>query len=184
MTAKLLEPIAEAGAYSFLYLHLQPQASIADVWAITPERVAYALGLAIFIGFYGGKIWKDFLSSKSKSARDYEDIQQIKASLSNIERQLAAHKSDIDKDLISRRALVDKEVTVLTLGVSALERRASMIESRHNRLRDQFNRLSGCLAPVLKDMDVDLTRMDVTARLMSTTDISNDDIDSDTSGSS
>lgn len=175
MTSKLLEPVAEASAYSFLYFHLQPSALSYDTWAITPERVAYALGLAIFIGFYGGKIWKDFLSSKSKSARDYEDIREIKTSLANIERRLDSHRSDIEKDLISRRAIVDKEVTVLTMGVAALERRSAMIETRHSRMRDRFNRLVGCLAPILKDMDVDLTRMDVAGRLMSTVEADDGD---------
>ena len=175
MPYRLLEPIAEAGALSWLYLHLQPATASIALPDPTPERIAYILGLALFAGFYGGKIYKDFLSTKSKAITDYQDIREIKASLSAIERQLEHNRSDIEKDLIARRAMVDKEITVLNLGVAALERRAAMIESRHNRLRDAFNRLTGSLAPVLKDMDVDLSRIDIVSRLIGTAhDLPND----------
>ena len=169
MPHRLLEPLAEAGALSYLYLHMQQPAvaglSIPDP---TPERIAYVLGLALFAGFYGGKIYKDFLSTKSKAVTDYQDIREIKQSLAAIERQLDHNKSDVEKDLILRRALVDKEITVLTLGVAALERRAAMSESRHNKLRDAFNRLTGLVSPILKDADLDLTRSDVVSKIIGT----------------
>ena len=177
MPIRLLEPIAEVGALSYLYLHLhlQPAAAGLSLPDPTPERIAYVLGLALFAGFYGGKIYKDFLGTKSKAITDYQDIREIKASLSAIERQLEHNRSDIEKDLIARRAMVDKEITVLNLGGAAWERRAAMIESRHNRLRDAFSRLTGSLAPVLKDMDVDLSRIDIVSRLIGTAhDLPND----------
>ena len=100
---------------------------------------------------------------------DYQDIKEIKASLASIEKQLDHNRSEIEKDLILRRAKVDHEVTVLTLGVAALERRSAMCESRHNRLRDQFYQFTGALSPVLKDMDVDLTRLWGAGKAMAST---------------
>ncbi len=169
MPYRLLEPIAEVGALSYLYLHLHLQPATASIALPdpTPERIAYVLGLALFAGFYGGKIYKDFLSTKSKAANDYQDIKEIKDSLAKIAQQLDHNRSDIEKDLILRRAMVDKEITVLNLGVAALERRAAMVESRHNKLRDAFNRLTGSLAPILKDMDIDLTRLDLAGKIIS-----------------
>ena len=166
MPYRLLEPIAEAGALSWLYLHLQPATASIALPDPTPERIAYILGLALFAGFYGGKIYKDFLSTKSKAANDYQDIKEIKQSLSKITWQLEHNRSDIEKDLIVRRAVVDKEITILTLGVSALERRAAMSESRHNRLRDAFNRLVGLAAPILKDADLDMSRVDTVSKII------------------
>ena len=105
-----------------------------------------------------------------------KDIKEIKESLAKIAQQLDHNRSDIEKDLILRRAMVDKEITVLNLGVAALERRAAMGESRHNKLRDAFNRLTGSLSPILKDMDIDLTRLDLAGRLISeSTDELSDD---------
>ena len=61
MPIRLLEPIAEAGALSYLYLHLQPATASIALPDPTPERIAYVLALALFAGFYGWKIFMDFL---------------------------------------------------------------------------------------------------------------------------
>lgn len=169
MPHRLLEPLAEAGALSYLYLHMQQPAvaglSIPDP---TPERIAYVLGLALFAGFYGGKIYRDFLSTRRTQDREQIELKDIAKMVANIERRLDANKSDVEKDLIVRRAVVDKEITVLNMGVVALERRAAMSESRHNKLRDAFNRLTGLVSPILKDADLDLTRSDVVSKIIGT----------------
>ena len=92
--------------------------------------------------------------NRSKLISDNERFEKVQTTLDRIVDKLTM----LEKDLISRRAMIDKEVTVLTMGVGALERRAAMQESRHNRLRDKFNVVVGSLAPVLKDIDADFTR--------------------------
>lgn len=104
--------------------------------------------------------------NRSKLVNDDQRFREIQDVLSKILDRLTG----LEKDLIGRRALVDKEVTVLTMGVASLERRAGMIESRHNRLRDKFNVVIGSLAPVLKDMDADFTRNGVMGRIFTAID--------------
>ena len=162
MPFKILGPMVEAGAYSFLYLHMQSPATAGslngvEAWALTPERIASTIGLAVFIGFYGGRIWRDFINSKGKIANDDSRIKNIESLV-----------TDIKMDLIGRRAYVDKEMSHLQWELESLKARQGLIETRHNRLRDTHNRLVGSLAPVLKDMDVDLSRLDLVQKLVAT----------------
>ena len=69
-------------------------------------------------------------------------------------------------DLTERRARVNTEITVLTLKVEALEKRANKVEMKHDRLRGEFDRLTGLVAPILRDADLDLTRADAVSKII------------------
>ena len=166
MPHRLLEPLTEAGALSWLYVHMQTSPVMVENWTVTPERFFWVVGGILFCGFYSGKFWREFVSTKSKVASDYAYMKEIKASLAAIERQLDRDRAEVKQDLIARRALVDKEVTVLTMGVAALERRADKSESRHGRLNEAFNRFVGLASPVLRDADLDTSRVDIVSKVI------------------
>ena len=157
MAIRLLEPLAEVGAFSFLWARLQPQLTPGSLegWTLTPERVFYTLGLTIFIGFYGGRIWKDFLSSKSKATSDHEEIRGIRESLDRIEKRQTEDKSLIEKDLLKRRSDVDLRIHDTETEIRRAKERMSISEDWLKKLDRRVARLDERVRPWVGVFEMD-----------------------------
>ena len=122
------------------------------------------LAVTILAGVWvASRMWEQF-RSRGESNKRKLDVDDGRI------RDLEKAESAAKLELIERRAKVDRDLLKLEIRADNFKERIAMLESRHNRLRDAFNRLAGSLAPILKDMDVDLSRLDVVGKLIASAD--------------
>jgi hypothetical protein len=76
--------MAEVGLFSFIYLNA---IQMPNTWGefLTPEKALWTAGGLLMVGFYGGRIWRDFLGSKSKIINDDQRIRSLERRLRTIE---------------------------------------------------------------------------------------------------
>ena len=134
------------------------QASVSQGLSPDMQGIAAActVALAILAVVYGvGRTVERVLQrgdqDKSKLGRDDERFREIQDALTRILERLTG----LEKDLIGRRANIDKEITVLTMSIAALERRAEVIELQTRKLEHRVIRLDQRVVPWLSVFEAD-----------------------------
>ena len=126
------------------------------------ELSTYAgLVVTILAGVWvASRMWEQF------RARGIQNREAIAAEKADI-KELQAFRNSVEKDLLLRRSEIDKKLLLLERDSEYYTKRLDLAETRHNRLREKFERLVGSLSPILKDMDIDLRRLDLVGQLLS-----------------
>ena len=147
MPYRILEPLAEAGALSYLYFHAQSAVAGVGAWELTPERIASTLGLALFVGFYGGKIWRDFLSTRHATESESSMVKRIDENV-----------TEIKMDLIARRAEVNEKINHHSWQIEAIEKNMRQSDSRERKNLRKLEHLETRMSPWLKEFEPEGTR--------------------------
>jgi hypothetical protein len=143
VTLTVPKVLAEAGVLGFLLF----QSAVGWGEFLTPERALWTAGGLLMVGFYGGRIWKDFLSSKTKMASDNDRIRRL-------EEIVVADR----QERTERRGKIDLALERLKMQCEYLDAGVRRNESRERKIMRQITIIATRVDPWVKEFEPDGAR--------------------------
>ena len=147
MPTRLLEPLVEAGVMGLFYAHMQTSPVLIENWTITPERFFWTVGGILFCGFWAGKFWRDFISTRHATESESSMVKRIDENVTAIK-----------MDLIARRAEVNEKINHHSWQIEAIEKNMRQSDSRERKNLRKLEHLETRMSPWLKEFEPEGTR--------------------------